>query len=76
MTDKATWIHSEATKKRNLREQLLNGDKMVGVWGLGFIGYSSMAHFALSGVRCLGTDVDEYKVDCVNQGNIPIPNLE
>lgn len=66
----------ENTKKRSLREQLLNGDKMIGVWGLGFIGYSSMAHFALAGVRCKGTDIDEYKVACVNQGDIPIPNLE
>ncbi len=64
------------TETKNLREQLLNGDKMVGVWGLGFIGYSSMANFALAGVRCIGTDVDEYKVDCVNKGSVPTPNLE
>jgi nucleotide sugar dehydrogenase len=62
--------------KQSLREQLLNGNKAVGVWGLGFIGYSSMANFALAGVRCKGTDVDEYKVDCVNKGNVPTPNLE
>ena len=62
--------------RQSLREQLLNGNKAIGVWGLGFIGYSSMANFALAGVRCKGTDIDEYKVDCVNRGNVPVPNLE
>jgi len=67
---------TENTKKGNLREQLLNGEKVIGIWGLGFIGYSSMANFALSGVRCRGTDIDGHKVDCVNNGDVPVPNIE
>jgi len=64
------------SKRPNLREQLLNGDKVIGIWGLGFIGYSSMTNFALAGVRCKGTDIDKHKVDCVNTGNVPVPNIE
>lgn len=58
-----------------MKDKLLNDEARVGVWGLGFIGYSSMAHLASRGVRCLGTDTDRYKVDCVNQGRLPVPNI-
>jgi UDP-N-acetyl-D-mannosaminuronate dehydrogenase len=39
------------------KEDLLEGKKRVGIWGLGYIGYSSMANFASRGVSCIGTDV-------------------
>jgi UDP-N-acetyl-D-mannosaminuronic acid dehydrogenase len=61
---------------KNLREQLLRGEKKIGMWGLGYIGYSSMAYFAKSGVRCIGTDPVEDKVRAVNEGKIAIPNME
>ena len=59
-----------------LRRKLLNGDKKVGVWGTGYIGFSTMANFAANGVACLGTDVIQSIVDTINEGRIPIPNLE
>ena len=59
-----------------LKEELLGGEKSIGVWGIGYIGYSSMAHFANRGVRCLGTDVDADKVDKINKGILPIKNIE
>jgi nucleotide sugar dehydrogenase len=59
-----------------LKEELLGGEKAIGVWGIGYIGYSSMAHFANRGVRCLGTDVDADKVAKVNGGELPIKNIE
>ncbi len=59
-----------------LKEKLLSGEKNIGIWGIGYIGYSSMAHFANRGVRCLGTDVDTGKVDQINQGVLPIRNIE
>jgi len=59
-----------------LKEKLLSGEKTIGIWGIGYIGYSSMAHFANRGVRCLGTDVDTGKVDQINQGVLPIRNIE
>ena len=59
-----------------IKEKLLRGEKIMAVWGLGYIGYSSMAHFASRGVRCLGTDVDAGKVDKINNGILPIHNIE
>jgi UDP-N-acetyl-D-mannosaminuronic acid dehydrogenase len=60
----------------SLKEKLLNGEKLLGIWGIGYIGYSSMAHFASRGVRCLGVDVDAQKVNCINKGDLPIHNIE
>ena len=60
----------------SIREQLLQGEKSVGVWGTGYIGYSTMANFAFNGVKCLGTDVIQEKVDIINKGLIPIENFE
>ena len=59
-----------------LKEKLLSGEKSIGIWGIGYIGYSSMAHFANRGVRCLGTDIDADKVGQINQGVLPIRNIE
>ncbi len=59
-----------------LKEELLGGEKAIGVWGIGYIGYSSMAHFANRGVRCLGTDIDADKVAKINKGELPIKNIE
>ena len=59
-----------------LNEKLLNGEKQIGIWGLGYIGYSSMAYFASKGIKCLGVDVDVEKVDKINRGNLPIDNIE
>lgn len=59
-----------------LKDKLRNGEKSIGIWGIGYIGYSSMAHFASRGVRCLGTDVDTGKVDRINKGVLPIHNIE
>jgi len=47
----------------------------VGVWGLGYIGFSSIAHFAKEGVLCIGTDILQHRIDAVNQGKATIPNL-
>lgn len=60
----------------NLREELLKSKKILGVWGCGYIGFSSMANFALNGVRCVAVDVDANKVNQVNKGDMPIPNME
>jgi len=35
-----------------------------------------MANFAAQGVRCVGTDVSESIVDSINNGKIPVPNME
>ncbi|MCH8864003.1 MAG: hypothetical protein IIB13_01390, partial [Chloroflexi bacterium] len=60
----------------SLREKLLNGEKLLGLWGTGFVGLSSMAYFASKGVKCIGMDIDQKKVDEINKGNIPVENME
>ena len=42
-----------------LREGFLYGDKFIGIWGIGYIGFSSMAYFAANGIKTLGVDIDE-----------------
>jgi nucleotide sugar dehydrogenase len=59
----------------DLKEQLLRGEKIIGIWGLGYIGFSSMAYLARAGAACLGTDVFEQRVKDVNLGKAEIPNL-
>ena len=60
----------------SIRKQLMNGEKRIGVWGTGFIGFTTMANFARSGIRCVGFDVDREKVATISKGEIPIENLE
>lgn len=55
-----------------LKKSLLEGTKRIGVWGVGHIGYSTMSHFAESGVQCVGFDIDPEKVAQINRGEIPI----
>jgi nucleotide sugar dehydrogenase len=59
-----------------LRKQFLSGQRRLAVWGTGYIGFSTMANFAAAGVRCLGTDVSETIVSSINQGRMPVPNME
>jgi nucleotide sugar dehydrogenase len=60
----------------SLREQLKQGTRRVGIWGLGYLGFSSMAHFARDGVSCIGTDPLEERAEDVNRGRTTIPSLD
>lgn len=59
-----------------LRKRLKQGKARLGIWGLGYIGFSSMAYFAKAGVRCIGTDVVQQRVDEVNRGQATTANLD
>jgi len=59
-----------------LRKQLLSGQSKVAVWGTGYIGFSTMANFAAAGVTCVGTDVSDAIISSINQGRVPVPNME
>lgn len=61
---------------KSLKRQLLDGEKEIGVWGLGYIGFSSINYFARAGVRCIGTDVREERIEDVNKGEGTIPNID
>lgn len=75
-----TLIEDEKTQtkvsQKKLSEQLKTGEKKLGVWGLGYIGFSSITHFARAGVTCIGTDISEQRVKDVNEGKATIPNLD
>ncbi|MBP7216156.1 MAG: nucleotide sugar dehydrogenase [Candidatus Omnitrophica bacterium] len=62
--------------KNDLRKGLIEGKYRLGIWGLGYIGYSSAAYFAKAGVRCLGNDVIAHRVRDINKGHETIHNLE
>ena len=66
-----------------IRDELKDGKKGVAIWGLGYIGYSSMAYFARAGVFCTGYDVLEDKIAEINkkgklrhEGETALPNLD
>jgi len=59
-----------------LVQELKDGRKKVAIWGIGYIGYSTMAHFAREGVYCVGHDVMPHRVDDVNAGREAIPNMD
>ena len=60
----------------SLRKELLAGRSKLAVWGTGYIGFSTIANFAAEGVRCVGTDVSESIVESINNGRMPVPNME
>jgi len=53
---------------------LKEGKKGIAIWGIGYIGYSSMAYFARAGIRCLGYDVNEERVKQINENGKIKPN--
>jgi len=63
-------------RRESLRSKLRSGRFRIGVWGLGFIGYSTIAHFANEGTRCIGYDVDPDVVQQTQNGEIPVSDLE
>jgi nucleotide sugar dehydrogenase len=58
------------------QKELLFQKKKIGVWGVGYIGFSTMAHYAANDVIALGYDVDDTRVRAVNRGEIYIPGLQ
>jgi UDP-N-acetyl-D-glucosamine dehydrogenase len=52
-----------------LIEKLDSRSARVGVVGLGYVGLPLAVHFASQGLRVVGIDVDERKVESLNQGS-------
>lgn len=63
------------TKRPNYRQKLLFGGYRIGVWGIGYIGLSTMAHYAAQDVVTIGVDTNPDRVHSVNSGEIYIPGL-
>lgn len=58
-----------------LRQRLLLGKDSVAVWGSGYLGYSTAAFYARKGVSSILIDIDEVKVNVINQGQPPYREL-
>jgi len=55
---------------QDYRSLLLKQGYRIGVWGAGFIGLSTLAHFARNGVAGIAVDVLSQKVEAINRGEI------
>ena len=58
------------------KEALIDGKTRLGVWGCGYIGFTTMINFAKEGVYSVGYDVDRKVVDKIKVGQTHIPNLD
>ncbi len=58
-----------------LRDSLIEGEARLGVWGCGYIGFTTMINFAQEGVRSIGHDLSPKVVEAIGEGRIHIPNL-
>ena len=57
--------------------QLLKSKKYkVGIWGTGYIGFSTMAFFAKNVVQAIGYDISKEKVNIINRGGYILQELK
>ncbi len=59
-----------------LKEKIVQKKALVGVIGLGYVGLPLAKEFALSGMKTVGFDLSNKKVDMINQGVSYIPDVE
>lgn len=55
---------------------LRNKKSRVGIWGTGYIGFSTMAFFAKNGIKAIGHDISREKVDIINDGGYVLKDLK
>jgi UDP-N-acetyl-D-glucosamine dehydrogenase len=60
----------------SLKDRIINGDATIGIVGLGYIGFSTAAHYANAGANVIGVDLDKIKVESFNKGTVYIDNIE
>jgi UDP-N-acetyl-D-glucosamine dehydrogenase len=58
-----------------LKEKIAQKKAVVGVIGLGYVGLPLAKEFALAGVKTIGFDLSNKKVDMINQGVSYIPDV-
>ncbi len=59
----------------NLLERLKSGEARVGIIGLGYVGLPLAVEFAKAGLKVVGYDVDQSKIDTLNGGTSYIPDV-
>lgn len=59
-----------------LREKIAAGKAVVGIYGLGYVGLPLALRFAEVGVKVIGFDIDQHKVDSLNSGRSYIERIQ
>ena len=60
----------------DFKSQLIEGTAKLGIWGCGYIGFTTMVNFAKEGVYSVGYDANRDVVGKINKGECHIPNLD
>ena len=60
----------------NYPQLLKKGNYHIGVWGTGYIGFSTMAFFARQGIKVIGYDISKEKVEIINSGGYIFKELK
>jgi UDP-N-acetyl-D-mannosaminuronate dehydrogenase len=60
----------------NHKNLLLQKKANIGVWGTGYIGYSTLMYFANAGVLSVGYDPNEVRTQQIREGTCPVPGLD
>jgi len=58
-----------------LREKITSGNATVGIYGLGYVGLPLALRFCEVGIKVIGFDIDDYKIDTLNAGQSYIERL-
>ncbi len=61
--------------QKQLLEKIQSKTAVVGVVGLGYVGLPLAVEFARGGLRVVGVEVDQRKVDALNRGESYIPDV-
>lgn len=64
-----------ASSFETLRTRIQNNQVVVGVVGLGYVGLPLVDAFVRAGIRAIGYDVDQQKIDKLNQGESYIGHI-
>lgn len=60
----------------DFKKRLVDSEIRLGVWGCGYIGFTTMVNFAKEGIYSIGCDVNESVVVKISGGELHIPNLD
>jgi UDP-N-acetyl-D-glucosamine dehydrogenase len=63
------------TIKENLINKLSSQTAVIGILGLGYVGLPLMIRYAEVGYKVIGIDIDQHKVNMLNQGNSYIEHI-
>jgi UDP-N-acetyl-D-glucosamine dehydrogenase len=61
--------------KEELLSRFAQKEAVIGIFGLGYVGLPLLIRYSSMGFRVLGFDVDQNKVDCLNQGQSYIKHI-